>query len=92
MQHNTYFQPPRIAQIGCTIPADSIHQVKFSSTLDSIPAAIAMHVGYSPEFVHIWVQTISPLHMYALALNSYGANGGHTVSLNVGEPNKNYTN
>lgn len=47
-----------------------------------------MQVGYSPEFVHIWVQTISPLHMYALALNSYGAYGGHSVPLNVGEPNK----
>jgi hypothetical protein len=30
--------------------------------------------------------------MYALALNSYGANGGHTVPPNVGEPNKNDTN
>jgi hypothetical protein len=47
-----------------------------------------MHVGYSPEFVYIWVQTILPLHMYALDLNSSGANGGNTVTLNVGEPNK----
>lgn len=47
-----------------------------------------MHVGCSPEFVHIWVQTISPLHMYAFDLHSYEANGGNTVPLNVGEPNK----
>ena len=48
-----------------------------------------MRIGYSPEFVHIWVQTIHPLHTCALALNSYEANGGHAEPLNVGEPNKN---
>jgi hypothetical protein len=47
-----------------------------------------MRIGYSPEFVHIWVQTIRPQHMCALAVNSYEANGGHAEPLNVGEPDK----
>lgn len=34
MSYITYFQPPEIAEVGCTSAVDSIYEVKASSSLD----------------------------------------------------------